>query len=145
MTDEKAPLVVPTSATEEPDVCTRQQINQCIMDIQDIHPLRTRAKFDHIVPALRIFRTCFKRKPDFNHSLRKALLKEMKIKMPKSDEELIHQPFLMLGYGVNAYFDIMLSLVWMFLCITIFVIPLFYAYSQNPTKGLKHFGKYPIT
>ena len=88
---------------------------------------------------------CLKKKPDFNHSLRKALLKEMKIKMPKSDEEIVNSPFLMLGYGVNAYFDIMLSLVWMFSCITIFVIPLFYAYSQNDTKGLKNFGKYPIT
>jgi hypothetical protein len=51
----------------------------------------------------------------------------------------------MLGYGVNAYFDIMLSLVWMFACITIFVLPLFYAYSQNETKALQNFGKYAIT
>jgi hypothetical protein len=24
---------------EEPDVLTRQQINQCIMDVQDMHPI----------------------------------------------------------------------------------------------------------
>lgn len=115
------------------------------MDIEDIHPLRSRAKFDHIVPALKCFRYCCKRKPDFNHALRKTLLKDLGIKMPKSDSELVEKPFLILGYGVNAYFDIMLSLVWMFATITIFVLPLFYAYSQNPTKALKNFGKYPIT
>ena len=115
------------------------------MDIEDIHPLRSRAKFDHIVPALACFRRCCKAKPDFNHALRKTLLKDMAIKMPKSDSELVEKPFLILGYGVNAYFDIMLSLVWMFASITIFVIPLFYAYSQNETKALKNFGKYPIT
>jgi hypothetical protein len=69
----------------------------------------------------------------------------MKVKMPNSDTELVEKPFLILGYGVNAYFDIMLSLVWMFSAITIFTIPLFYAYSQNDTKGLQGFGKYAIT
>ena len=37
----------------------------------------------------------------------------------------------MLGYGVNAYFDIMYSLVFMFTTITIACIPMYYSYSNN--------------
>ena len=52
--DNKEPLL--ENKYEDKDVLTRQQINQCIMDIQDIHPLRNRAKFEHIVPPLKFLR-----------------------------------------------------------------------------------------
>mmetsp|Transcript_5223 Transcript_5223/g.8087 ORF Transcript_5223/g.8087 Transcript_5223/m.8087 type:complete len:188 (-) Transcript_5223:2954-3517(-) len=126
---------------EDPDPLTRQQVNQCLMDIEDIHPLRSRAKLDHIVPALQVFRKCFKRKPDFKHSLRKTLLEEMNIKMPKSENQLIEDPFLILGYGVNAYFDIMLALSYMFLTIAIFCIPVYYAFAYNESHGLMALSK----
>ena len=86
----------------------RQQINQCLMQVQDIHPLRAKAAPDDIVPILGVFRRCIgKRKEDFHHSLRKTLLEEMEIKMPKSESQIIEEPFLLLGYGVNAFFEIM--------------------------------------
>jgi hypothetical protein len=37
------------------------------------------------------------------HALRLSILEEMEIEMPESDKELIEDPFLILGYGVNAY------------------------------------------
>lgn len=37
---------------EEPDALSRQQINQCIMDIEDMHPIAGLAKYYHIVPCL---------------------------------------------------------------------------------------------
>lgn len=44
---------------------------------------------------------------------------------------LNENPFLYLGYGVNAYFNIMLNLSKMFAMITLFCIPLYAVYSGN--------------
>jgi hypothetical protein len=57
------------------------------------------------------------------------MLKEMGIKMPKSEGQLLSEPFLMLGYGVNSYFDILLSMVYMFIFISIVCIPILVCYS----------------
>lgn len=38
---------------EKPDHLTRQQINQVLMTIEDMHPLIDRAKLYHIVPQLK--------------------------------------------------------------------------------------------
>lgn len=59
------------------DPLSRQQINQAKMDIEDIHPLRDRAKFDHILPFLKCFRRWVKKEPSFDHGLRKTLLAEI--------------------------------------------------------------------
>jgi len=116
-----------------------------MMDIEDLHPLRDRAKFDHILPSLSCLRKCKKKKPDFKHALRKTLLEEMQIKMPKSESQIIEDPFLILGYGVNAYFDIMLSLVYLCITVTLFAIPLYWVYSQNQQKALITQPKYTFT
>jgi len=50
---------------------------------------------------------------------------EMKIKLPKGESEISKDPFLLLGYGINAYFDIMVSLAIMFICITLIMTPVF--------------------
>jgi len=57
--------------------------------------------------------------------------------MPKSDKQIEEDPFLLLGYGVNSYFNIMLDLMWMNICITIFLLPLMYFYSVNDQLALK--------
>jgi len=46
------------------------------------------------------------------------------------------EPFLMLGYGVNAYLDIMLSLSKMFIGISLACIPIFMFYSQNNMQAM---------
>lgn len=47
----------------EPSRLTRQQINKCLMDIEDRHPLRSRVFPEHILPILKC---CFrKRRPNF--------------------------------------------------------------------------------
>jgi len=143
--DNKAPLLDKEEMVfEAPDPVTRQQVNQAIMDVEDMHPLRSRVYLEHIIPPLKIFRTCFKRKPDFKHSLRKALLAQMKIKMPKSEEAIINDPFLILGYGLNAYFDMMVSLSCLCLAITVFMIPLYNGYAFNDEKGLQNESKYVV-
>lgn len=46
-------------------------------------------------------------KQDFKTSLRMALLKELKLKVPKTDKKIAKNPFLLLGYGVNSYFNVL--------------------------------------
>lgn len=77
------------------------------MDIEETELLKYRARWDDILPALKIFRRFFKRKPGFRQALRKAMLADMDIPIPKSEETLANDPFLLLGYGVNSYFDIL--------------------------------------
>lgn len=51
--------------------------------------------------------------------------------MPQTDEYIQDDPYLILGYGVNAYFDMLGSLSFMFFCISIFSLPIFYLYGSH--------------
>jgi len=99
------------------------------MDIDDLHPLRDRVRYYHILPCLKFCKS--KDHHNFDYELRRAILDDMNIKMPKTDHAIETDPFLLLGFGVNSYFDIMLDLMKMNIWITIFVLPLFYCYSHN--------------
>jgi hypothetical protein len=58
-------------------------------------------------------------------------------------EENIDDPFLQLGYGVNAYYQILASLAKMFFWMFLFCIPLFYIYGTGlHFRGMK---SYPIS
>ena len=61
---------------------------------------------------------------------------DMGMKVPNSETELIENPFLILGYGINAYFDMMLQLCEMFLIITVFFIPVYIWYAGNREGAL---------
>ena len=97
-------------------------------------PLRQRIQPHHIHPILNC---CFKKKKDdFKHNLKFAILQELNLKMPKSESDLLEDPFLILGFGVNSYFDFLLALSRMFLVITVFSLPLMIIYSRgNETVG----------
>ena len=97
---------------------------------------------DDILPFLKPFRKCRKApKEDFDHALRQTLMKELGLKMPKSELELIKEPFLRLGYGVNSYFDIMLQIFYLFSFISVVCIPMMYCYSTAPSQGMQEFQK----
>ena len=103
-----------------------------------MHPLRHFAAVDDVISFLQVFRRCrSKRKPDFSFALRETLLKEMEIDMPESDRDIIKDPYLILGYGVNAYFSIMWFMMRMFIAVTIFCIPIYKMYKDNASLGLK--------
>ena len=51
--------------------------------------------------------------------------------MPGTDVRLDKDPFLLLGFGINSYFDIILALLKMFLLITFFFAPIMYLYCSN--------------
>ena len=67
-----------------------------------------------------------------------AIYKEMDIKKPKGEKAKHENPFIVLGYGINAFFEIQFSLFWMFVWITLFMIPIYMMYSSNGEKGLKN-------
>lgn len=33
-------------------------------------------------------------------------MKELQVKIPKTEKEVAEDPYLMLGYGMNAFFDV---------------------------------------
>ena len=51
-------------------------------------------------------------------------------------------PFLMAGYGVNAYFEILDHFCLMFIVVTLFCIPLYYVYGSG--VGLKGWKSFPV-
>ena len=82
------------------------------MDKIDVMPLLSKAKIDHILPTLKCCKK--KREPTFHHDLQIALLNELKLPVPETVEEIEADPFLLLGYGVNAYFSSLTSVIKMF-------------------------------
>lgn len=62
--------------------------------------------------------------------------------MPKSELAIEEDPYLLMGFGMNAYFDIMKQLIFMFFWISVFFVPVFYIYSSY--DGLKNAPYYPL-
>ena len=102
--------------------------------------MRQKADIDEILPCLSCCRgKCSwlpHKKKDLTFALRKAIHKELGIKMPKGESKIENNPFLMLGFGMNAFLEMKLVLMYMFLCITIFLIPVYIIYGFNPDKGM---------
>lgn len=67
--------------------------------------------------------------------------KKLKIKIPKAEQDIEDEPFVMLGYGVNAYFNILKYLGIMFFMISLFSIPIFVIYSGNSVNMLTGLNK----
>ncbi len=102
------------------------------MQLEDTQPLLNQVTIKDIFPTLSSY--FYKPKPDFRASFKKALFKELNIKI-YSDESL-DDPFLILGYGVNAYIEILTSFSYMFLSVAIFAIPIYFMYlSQTAYRG----------
>ena len=86
-----------------------------------------------------------KSRPNFKAAMRLIVLDEMGIKHGEEDDDhLEDDPFLMLGYGFNAYFDMLLSFVYMMLTITVFCIPIFMLYKGNSIHELRSSEPNPI-
>ena len=95
-------------------------------NIDDRHPLKSLVEWHHIWS---VFALCTKKKPiGFSVALRRVLLKEMDMDLP---EENIEDPFLLSGYGINAYFDVLKVLSSMFLIISLFTLPAIAIYVQG--------------
>jgi len=105
-----------------------------MMDIQDNHPLVDKIRMQHIMPCLK--HCTGQPKPEFNAQLRIAMLKELGLKLPKTEKKVNKNPFLLLGYGVNSYFDVIEQMSKMFVFISIFFIPVMAIYHDNHQQQL---------
>ena len=122
---------------------TRREINKARMDIEDTHPLRKVVGAKHISPWLGYLPCFSKRNIGFRLALRECVCAELGVKIPESEQGLLEKPFLIAGYGVNAYFQILDHFRMMFILITIFSLPLFYIYGTS--IGLKGWKSFPVT
>jgi hypothetical protein len=125
----------------------RQQINQCFMEIEDVHPLR-RKHITDVIPPLRCFQKCgcLKKKKSLRETLREIIVEELRENyepakgeipfIPENERESDANPFLRVGYGVNSFFDIMKRLIYMLIGITIVIFPVMVIYKHNPEKGI---------
>jgi len=61
-------------------------------------------------PFLKWICCCFisKRKKNFNFALKRAIRRRLELAVPKSDIRIEEDPFLLLGYGMNSYMQVML-------------------------------------
>ena len=64
----------------------------------------------------------------------------MDIPLPENDRDVAEDPFILLGYGINSFFDLMSQLFWFAIFVTIFFIPLMTEFYNQ--KGLKHEPRY---
>lgn len=60
--------------------------------------------------------------------------------MPKSDLRIEQDPFLRMGFGMNAYFDLIKQLTWMMLFITIVTIPAMMIFAKYDTLAAYGLG-----
>ena len=105
------------------------------MLIEKNHPLNE-IPITKALPSLEYFRCCFKKpKKSFKFALRQSLLEKLDIRMPKSEIKLEEDPYLRLGFGMNAYFDTLKILIYSMLFICIFTIPNMHIYSEG--NGIK--------
>jgi len=71
-----------------------------------------------------------KRVRKFKLGLKRALRSKLELKVPKSDLMLEKDPYLLLGYGMNSYFQIMLQLMYLCMLICVVTVPLMFVYSS---------------
>ena len=73
---------------------SKQQVNQCVLDVQDLHPLRSTKVYD-VVPPLGFLRRCKRKKggavdPDrFLEALRESILSHetMNLQIPENEKK----------------------------------------------------------
>lgn len=72
-----------------------------------------------------------KRKMGFKLGLKTGLRNRLGLKVPKSDVRIDKDPYLLLGYGMNSYFQVMLQLMWLCILICVAAIPLMGIYATG--------------
>ena len=131
------------------EILTRRQINQSRRDVQDMHPLRQSAKWQHIVPTMgRIVQTygccqaCRHTKKDFKEAVKRSMLAELELNVPTSEMDAMHDPYMTAGYGVNSYFENLAAISMMFIAISLCALPVFWIYSQG--RSFEGYAMQPV-
>ena len=113
------------------------QINYARELIEKSNPLR-QTKLTQVWPCCFFCCSCCldKRKRTFRNGLKRSMRLKLGIPNLHSDVVIEKNPFLLLGFGINSYFQIMLQLMYFMLLISCLAIPMMYYFSTfNGTKG----------
>ena len=102
-----------------------EQINYALSLIEKRHPMK-KTPWRVTWPFIKFFCCCClpKRNKSFNLALKRAIRRKLELQVPKSDQRIEDDPFLLLGYGMNSYFQIMVELMIMVGLISLVTIPL---------------------
>ena len=109
--------------------------------IDENHPLN-QTPLEKAFPILKPFIKCCKKEEQQEEGFQQHLLddkqkrKGTKQKKPKvSEEDLNRDPYLLLGYGMIAYRDLMLTLICIFALFSALMIPAFIFYTGQAGYG----------
>ena len=72
--------------------------------------------------------------------LKRSLRRKLELGVPKSDQRLLEDPYLRLGYGMYSYFEIMRQLMILMSLLMVLSIPLMCAYASY--DDLAHYTEY---
>lgn len=110
------------------------QINYALELIDQRHKLRS-TPYRTVWPCLNFLCCCClkKRKKNFNMALKRAIRRKLSMTIPKADILLEEDPFLMLGYGMNSYFQVMVQLMVLTALISFVMLPFMGTFSTFTT------------
>ena len=81
--------------------------------------------------------------------LKAALRRKLEMKVPMSEQRLLDDPYLRLGYGMHSYFQVLLQLMCLMLMIMVLSVPLMITYStfdafKNHDTGATNMNQYSL-
>ena len=117
------------------------QINYARELIEARHQLRE-TPLAVALPYLKQISCCClrKQKRSFKNGLKRALRHRMDMKVSKSEILIEENPYLLLGYGMNSYFEVVAQLIKMMLFFSVFAIPLMLFFSTfSALDGQSHY------
>lgn len=116
---------------QEKPVLSPTQINYAREMIDNRHKMKS-TPMRVTWPFLNYMCCCLmkKKKKNFNLALKRAIRNKLGLKVPKSDERIDANPFLLLGYGMNSYFEVMVELMVMVGLISLVTVPLMMTFSS---------------
>jgi len=89
-------------------------------------------------PFLKYICCCFikRRKASFSGALKRSIRRKLELSVPKSDLRIEEDPFLLLGYGMNSYLQVMIELIILTGLFSLVTIPLMLSFSSfNALEG----------
>jgi len=129
--EEKKQLVIPEAKGPRTEPLKKWEISYCQREyVRVMHPIKDRTYCMHICPSLAFL--CKRKKISFEKALVNCFHNEMgcpDVNDNGAEEEA--SPFLVMGYGINAYFDFLGFTGKLFVWLTIFSMPAFYYFSQG--------------
>jgi len=124
-----------------PETLSIEQLNYARELIAKKRPMKE-IHISKVWPWFKHCKCCCRPKPNFKLALKKSLLNKLDMKIPKSDMALDEDPFLQVGYGINAYFDVIAQLAWMFCIISLVMLPTMFKFAEY--GGLKDISPFYV-